>query len=72
MIEGLRWFGWVYGLISLVTGLTLTGGAAFLLHQRWDIAVIIGLVGAIIVLLEGAWRQSCREKDALDPHWRTR
>jgi hypothetical protein len=72
LMASLRWFGWFYGLISLVTGVSLGSGAAFLLHQSLGTSLWIGTAGFIVATFEGSWRLACKEKDALDPEWRTK
>jgi hypothetical protein len=72
MMQGLRWLGWAYGLASLIAGVTLASGAAFLLHQSLGTSLWIGTAGFVVAFLEGCWRVSCKEKDALDPEWRAK
>jgi hypothetical protein len=72
LVDGLRWLGRVIAVIGVLVGLTVFSIVVFLLHQRWDLGTFFGLLGVITVLLEGSWRRSCKEKDALDPEWRTK
>jgi len=71
-MEGLRWLKRTFEAISLIVGVSIFAIAVFLLDQRWDIAVILGLLVYILAIHEGSWRQSCKEKDALDPEWRSK
>ena len=72
LIDGLGWLGRVIAMIGVLVGLTVFSIVTFLLHQRWDLGTFFGLLGVIAVLLEGSWRRSCKEKDALDPEWHTK
>jgi hypothetical protein len=72
LMHSFRWFVSVLGAISLVVGASAASIAAFLLHQSLGTSLWIGTAGVIIAIFEGSWRLACKEKDALDPQWRTK
>lgn len=71
-MNGLRWLHSVISTFALIAGVSVAGIVVFLLHQSWSLGTTLGLVAVIAVLLEGSYRQSCKEKDALDPDWRSK
>lgn len=70
LMHSSRWFVSMLSAFSLIAGLSAASIAAFLVHLRWDLAILVGMGAAIVAVFEGSWQLSCREKDALDPHWR--
>jgi hypothetical protein len=72
LMHSFRGFIAILGTISLIGGLSAASIAAFLLHQSLGTSLWIGTAGFLVAFFEGSWRLSCKEKDALDPEWRTK
>ena len=70
LMHSFRGFVAILSAISLIGGLSAASIAAFLLHQSLGTSLWIGTAGFLVAFIEGSWRLSCAEKDALDPEWR--
>lgn len=72
LMHSSRWFISVLSAISFLVGLSALSIAHFLLHQSLGTSLWIGSAAVIVAIFRGSWQLSCREKDALDPEWRSK